>query len=258
MINIDIKKNLFGRDGDILMDINLHIKEGEFLALTGESGSGKTTLLRILAGLDSSNGIIKVENDIWLDDNINLPPQKRDIGFMFQDYALFDNMTILENLLFASDDIHLANKLLKMTELEGLKNRYPNILSGGQKQRVSLCRAMMKKPKILLLDEPLSALDIKMRVKLQNEILSLHKEFNITTIIVSHDEKEIENLASRVVVIEQGKILKDKKIIQKNRFIKGKIIDIKSNNQITIELNDNKFKINDKIGIIINDNFITN
>ena len=209
MININIQKPLFGSNGQMNLDIDLQIQKGDFIALSGLSGSGKTTLLRIIAGLETANGTIKIEDDIWLDDKYSLPPQKRDIGFVFQDYALFPNYTVLENLLYVNKDINLANHLLNLTELNELKNRYPQTLSGGQKQRVSLCRAMMNRPKILLMDEPLSALDTNMRTKLQNEILTLHKEFETTTIMVSHDPSEIYRLANRVVVLNEGKIIND-------------------------------------------------
>ena len=209
MININIQKPLFGSNGQMNLDIDLQIQKGDFIALSGLSGSGKTTLLRIIAGLETASGTIKIEDDIWLDDKYSLPPQKRDIGFVFQDYALFPNYTVLENLLYVNKDINLANHLLNLTELNELKDRYPQTLSGGQKQRVSLCRAMMNRPKILLMDEPLSALDTNMRTKLQNEILTLHKEFETTTIMVSHDPSEIYRLANRVVVLNEGKIIND-------------------------------------------------
>ena len=209
MININIQKPLFGSNGQMNLDIDLQIQKGDFIALSGLSGSGKTTLLRIIAGLETASGTIKIEDDIWLDDKYSLPPQKRDIGFVFQDYALFPNYTVLENLLYVNKDINLANHLLNLTELNELKDRYTQTLSGGQKQRVSLCRAMMNRPKILLMDEPLSALDTNMRTKLQNEILALHKEFETTTIMVSHDPSEIYRLANRVVVLNEGKIIND-------------------------------------------------
>ncbi len=207
MIKIDIIKKLYGAVGEMSLDINLNIKKGEFIAISGKSGSGKTTLLRVLAGLEDANGDIEIDNRVWLSKKKILPTQKREIGFLFQDYALFPNMSVEDNLLFVKKDKELAKYLLEVTELTELKNRLPNSLSGGQKQRVSLCRALMSRPKLLLLDEPLSALDPTMRKKLQNEILLLHKEFNITTIIVSHDPSEIYHLADRVVVLELGKII---------------------------------------------------
>ena len=209
MIKIDISKELHGSSGEMDLNINLDIEEGDFVALSGKSGSGKTTLLRILAGLEETQGSIKVGNDLWLDGKRSLAPQKRKIGYVFQEYALFPNMSVEENLLFVNKDRVLAKHLLEMTELGELKNRLPNTLSGGQQQRVSLCRAMMNRPKLLLMDEPLSALDPDMRTKLQNEILTLHKEFGTTTIMVSHDPSEIYRLASRVLVLDQGKIIND-------------------------------------------------
>lgn len=234
MIKININKQLHGSNGSMTLDVNFNIKKGDFIALTGLSGSGKTTLLRILAGLEESKGNISVDNQVWLDDKSYLNIQKRDIGFVFQDYALFDNMSVEQNLLYVEKDKKLANKLLELTELTQLAKRMPSTLSGGQKQRVSLCRAMMNKPKLLLMDEPLSALDPSMRLKLQNEILRLHKEFNTTTIMVSHEPSEMYRLANRVLVIQQGKIIQDghpKDILLKTsgsqKFsFEGEILDI--------------------------------
>ena len=205
MVEIVVKKPLQGSQGDMLLDVNLHIAQGSFTVIMGESGSGKTTLLRILAGLEKAEGDITVEGKSW---NV-LSPQKREIGFVFQDYALFENMTVEENLLFVDDDKALAEKLLALTEITGLATRNVQSLSGGQKQRVSLCRAMMKKPKLLLMDEPFSAVDEKMRIILQDEIAKLHKAFGTTTLMVSHDADASYALADRIVVLEQGKIIKD-------------------------------------------------
>ena len=209
MIQIDIHKRLHGSHGDMNLDVKLEIQKGEFVALMGESGSGKTTLLRVLAGLEKAEGDINVEDVHWLEKQKNLPPQQREIGFVFQDYALFENMTVEENLLFVVDDKILANQLLSMTELTGLSSRNVRSLSGGQKQRVSLCRAMMNKPKLLLMDEPLSALDPTMRTKLQDEILKLHKTFGTTTIMVSHDTDVSYHLADRILVLNHGKVVAD-------------------------------------------------
>ncbi|MEN4053524.1 MULTISPECIES: ATP-binding cassette domain-containing protein [Sulfurimonas] len=211
MIKLNITKELHGANGAMQLALNTSIEEGEFVALSGKSGSGKTTLLRILAGLEDAQGEISVADKVWLHTDKSLPPQEREIGFVFQEYALFGNMTIEQNLLYVAKDTKLANHLLEITELKEMKKRYPHALSGGQKQRVSICRALMKRPKILLLDEPLSALDSAMRIKLQNELLTLHKEFQTTTIMVSHDPSEIYRLASRVLVLDNGKIINDGK-----------------------------------------------
>ena len=244
MIEIDINKKLHGAEAEMELNLQLKIEEGEFIALSGKSGSGKTTLLRVLAGLDDAEGSIKVGGVSWQDKKHSLAPQKREIGFVFQDYALFENMTILENLLFVKKDKILAQKLLEITELTQLKNRYPNMLSGGQKQRVSLCRAMMQRPKLLLLDEPLSALDADMRIKLQKEILTLHKEFQTTTIMVSHDPSEIYRLASRVVVLNLGKVINDgipKDILLKTNgsqkfSFEGELLEIKKVDVIQVAI----------------------
>ncbi|WNL12484.1 ABC transporter ATP-binding protein [Aliarcobacter cryaerophilus] len=234
MISLNIKKELHGSNGVMNLDINLSLQNGEFVTLSGVSGSGKTTLLRVLAGLEEAFGEIIVDDEIWLNQKIKKPIQKRDIGFVFQDYALFENLSVIDNLLYVKKDKDLAKQLLSLTDLYELKNRYPNSLSGGQKQRVSLCRALMKIPKILLMDEPLSALDSHMRLKLQDEILTLHKEFKTTTIMVSHDPSEMYKLASRVLVLKDGKIIDDglpKDILLKTQgsqkfSFEGELLDI--------------------------------
>jgi molybdate transport system ATP-binding protein len=209
MIHLDVNKKLHGSDGTFELSLNLNIERYSFVALSGKSGSGKSTLLRVLAGLEKSDSEITVDGKIWQNATHTLSTQKREIGFISQEYNLFENMNIEENLLFVENDKELAEYLLQVTELYSLKNRAPSTLSGGQKQRVALCRAFMKRPKLLLMDEPLSALDPKMRAKLQDEILRLHKEFKTTTIMVSHDPSEIYHLATRVVVLEQGIIVDD-------------------------------------------------
>ena len=234
MIYIDVKKKLHSQAGEICLDVKLNIQKNEFLALTGPSGSGKTTFLRILAGLEEGKGEIIVDQEKWLDKQGFLPPQKRKIGFVFQNLALFPNMSVIENLLYVSNDKALAEKLLRMVELDNLKDRYPNTLSGGQKQRVAIARALMRKPKILLLDEPFSALDVEIREKLQDLVKEFHNEFKLTTIMVSHMPYEIYKLANRVVVLENGKIVQfdtPSKVLLKTsgsaKFaFEGKILDI--------------------------------
>jgi len=205
MLKLDIKKQLYGANGHFELAVNLHIQKGEFVALMGQSGSGKTTLLRVLAGLETMEGEIVVEGKSWKD----VSAQQREIGFVFQDYALFENMTVEENLLFVHPDKKLAKELLEMTELTGLSSCNVAGLSGGQKQRVGLCRALMNKPKLLLMDEPFSSLDIRMRSKLQASIKQLHQRFGTTTVMVSHDISEVFALADRICILEEGKIAQD-------------------------------------------------
>lgn len=209
MIELNIGKALQGSVGKMRLDVQLSVAEHGFVALAGQSGSGKTTLLRILAGLETAEGEITVGGETWLKGGKSLPPQKRGIGFVFQDYALFPNMSVEQNLLYVVKEREHADRLLKLTGLFELRRRLPGTLSGGQKQRVALCRALMNRPKLLLLDEPLSALDPAMRAKLQHDILALHKAFGTTTVMVSHDPSEIYRLAERVVVLEHGRIVHD-------------------------------------------------
>ena len=215
MIKINIRKTLKTADGKIVLHVNKEIREGDFLTLFGKSGSGKTTLLRILAGLENpDSGEIKVGDEVWFDSSkkINLPPQKRGVGFVFQDYALFPNMSVKKNLLFAlknQNESARVDEILEIMELENLSLMMSDQLSGGQKQRVAVARALVSSPKLLLLDEPLSALDHAMRVKLQDELLAVHKKFDVTSILVSHDVSEVFKLSNRIFKISLGDITDD-------------------------------------------------
>ena len=211
MIDIDIEKTMFTVNGKVNLTIKTAINTGELVVLFGASGAGKTTLLRMISGLTKPDkGFIKVGKSIWFDSttNINLTPQERNIGFMFQDFALFPNMTVFENISFAQKEKNLndIHELIDKFGLTEFARRKPVKLSGGQKQRVALARALASKPQILLLDEPLSALDSKIRTALQDEILKAHNYNNSTTILVSHDLAEVFRLANKVIWIENGQI----------------------------------------------------
>ena len=213
MIELNLHKNLQSTFGEMLLDIQITIPKEKLIALYGKSGAGKTTILKIISGLiQPDKGKITVSDEIWIDTSkkINLSPQKRSIGFVFQEYALFPNMSVKENLLFAltkNQDKKIIDELIDIVDLGDLQNRNPNTLSGGQKQRIALARALVQKPKILLLDEPLSAIDYEMRIKLQQYILRVHREFKLTTILISHDISEIIKMSDYLYELDQGKII---------------------------------------------------
>lgn len=208
---LKIKKKLSFASGKGFLDVDTRIEEGTFVAISGTSGSGKTTLLRLISGLEKGIGKIEIKNSTWLDSSnkINLPPQKRSVGYVFQNYALFPNMTVQQNLLYALEKTQaktIVDELIETMELSALAQKYPYHLSGGQQQRVALARALVRKPYVLLLDEPLSALGEEMRNRLQSYILKVHKEHQLTTILVSHSVDEILKMADQVIVLEEGKI----------------------------------------------------
>ncbi len=209
-IDLSLQKKLFTAHGEMNLNIKCAIEKGEVVTLFGKSGAGKTTLLKLIAGLlEPESSHLTVDGVIWYDSKkkINLKPQQRSTGFVFQNYALFPNMTVKENLLFADNNTAKINTLLEITGLIGLKDRKPQNLSGGQQQRVALARALVKNPMILLLDEPLAALDMEMRQELQDEIIRVNKELNLTIILISHDLAEIFKLSNRVLVIDEGQII---------------------------------------------------
>ena len=209
LITIDVEKLMMTANGKMNLTIQTVIKTGELVALFGSSGAGKTTLLRILAGLiKPDRGLIKIGSSVLFDSErqINVSPQERNISLMFQDYALFPDMTVEQNIRFAQHERNskAVDELLSVFGLMEFRKRKPGGLSGGQKQRVALARALARKPQLLLLDEPLSALDSEMRTMLQNEIAQAHQLSGATTLLVSHDLNEVFRLASHVVCIGEG------------------------------------------------------
>lgn len=214
MIDFSVHKILTSPSGDMQLKAEFHVKKNSLVTLYGKSGAGKTSILKMFAGLlNPKSGKIKVNDEVWFDSkkDINISPQKRKLGFVFQDYALFPNMTVKENLEFAlikNQNRKIIDELIDIIELGNLQNRKPKTLSGGQQQRVALARSLVQKPEILLLDEPLSALDNEMRIKLQDYILKVHKEYNLTTFLVSHDISEILKMSDNIIVMESGQITK--------------------------------------------------
>ncbi|MDR3495191.1 MAG: ABC transporter ATP-binding protein [Ancalomicrobiaceae bacterium] len=193
----------------VVKSFDLAVDKGEFVSFLGPSGCGKTTVLRMIAGFEAaSSGTIEVDGQ----EISNLPPAKRKIGMVFQAYALFPNMTVAQNVGFGlklagypADQMKArVGEMLEMIKLPHLGDRYPYQLSGGQQQRVALARALAVRPKILLLDEPLSALDAKIRVSLREEIRSLQRQMGITTIFVTHDQEEALSISDRIVVMYEG------------------------------------------------------
>lgn len=195
----------------VLDDMNLYIRENEFLTLLGPSGCGKTTTLRILGGFESpdTGRVIFEGNDIT-----KLPPNKRQLNTVFQKYALFTHMTIAENIAFGlkiknKPASYIKDKIkyaLKLVNLDGFENRMPDSLSGGQQQRIAIARAIVNEPKLLLLDEPLGALDLKLRQDMQYELIRLKNELGITFIYVTHDQEEALTMSDTIVVMNQGYI----------------------------------------------------
>ncbi len=192
-------------------NFNLDVERGEFVSFLGPSGCGKTTTLRMIAGFEiPTSGVIRINGA----DMTNLPPNKRNVGMVFQSYALFPNMTVADNIAFGMTVTHKpkeqiakrVDEMLRLIHLPQLGNRYPYQLSGGQQQRVALARALAIQPQVLLLDEPLSALDAKIRVSLRQEIRSIQRTLGITTIYVTHDQEEAMSLSDRIVVMSEGRM----------------------------------------------------
>jgi molybdate transport system ATP-binding protein len=211
MINFSLQKTLHTAEGEMQLNVQAHIESGKFVSLYGASGAGKTSILRMLAGfMKPDNGFITVNNAVWYNaaEKRHLDPQHRRIGFVFQDYALFPNMNVRENISFAlgkNESVSIVDELLEVTGLTNLAARKVQALSGGQQQRVALARAIAKKPSILLLDEPLSAIDNVMRMQLQDTLRAIHKRYGLTTILVSHNANEIIKLSDIVIHLEQGR-----------------------------------------------------
>jgi multiple sugar transport system ATP-binding protein len=202
---------LFGADPAV-DDLNLHVADGEFLVLVGPSGCGKTTSLRMLAGFERPT-----YGRIWIDDRVvnKIPPKARDIAMVFQSYALFPHMTVRQNLAFGTKvrrepRAEARQRVAQIADQLGLTpflDRKPAVLSGGQRQRVALGRALIRRPKVFLMDEPLSNLDASLRVQMRSELGRLHERFKVTTIYVTHDQTEAMTMGDRIAVMSEGRLL---------------------------------------------------
>jgi molybdate transport system ATP-binding protein len=189
------------------LELEYDLPEGGFLGVRGPSGSGKTTLIRCLAGLDRPDaGRLQIARDTWYDSaaKVFMRPQRRRVGYVAQDYALFPNMTVLGNILYANPDRDKAERLLELTHLDAQAHQFPRELSGGQRQRTALARALARGPELLLLDEPLSALDEELREELGDEILRIQRATGITAVMVSHSKAEVSRLCSEVLELRGG------------------------------------------------------
>ncbi|HEY4327089.1 MAG TPA: ATP-binding cassette domain-containing protein [Mucilaginibacter sp.] len=199
MISVAIEKKLKAYKGQLVLKVSRTFATGSITQVYGPSGAGKTTFLKIIAGfIQPEKGNIIVDGISWLDteSKISIPPQKRIVGFVFQDYALFPNMTVREHLEYATSDAAWIEKLLTIGKLETFTNHKPEYLSGGQQQRLAILRALAIKPKLLLMDEPFSALDPEMKLALIRELKVIFNEMGTTVLIVTHNPQELDGLAN--------------------------------------------------------------
>lgn len=243
-------------DHEILHDINLYVREGEFLTLLGPSGCGKTTLLRLISGFEEPTA-----GQIFIDrkDVVGLPPHQRHVHTVFQSYALFPHMSVFENIAFglrcqkvsANEINSRVIDVLKMVKLEKFAQRKPSQLSGGQQQRVAIARAAVNRPRVLLLDEPLAALDYRLRKTMQIELKQLQRTLGITFIFVTHDQEEALSMSDRVVVMHEGVVeqigtprqvyeepqnLNVAQFIGEANILEGEIISVLDNNQVSLNV----------------------
>ena len=252
MSSVVLKNLVKSYDGkkNIIDNINLEIKDKEFIVLVGSSGCGKSTILRLISGLEQITS-----GEILIDDKVvnNKHPKDRDIAFVFQSYALYPHMSVYDNIAFGLKMRKFSKEYIdekvkevaKSLNLEELLNRKPRQLSGGQRQRVALGRAIVRNPKVFLMDEPLSNLDANLRVQMRSEIKKLHQTLQTTFIYVTHDQTEALTMGDRIVILDKGKIQQadTPEVIYnnpKNMFVAGFIGQM---NFINVNVNNNKFKI---------------
>ena len=279
--NVIVKlENVYKKFGDktIVKNVSLDVYEGEFLTLLGPSGCGKTTILRLISGLE-----IVSDGKVYLDgvDVTNVPATKRQVNTIFQNFALFPHMTVKENISFGlkmkkvdKDEIEKeVKKIIKLVKLDGFENRYPSELSGGQQQRVAIARGVVMKPKVLLLDESLGSLDLKLKKQMQIELKKIQKKLGITFIYVTHNQEEALTMSDRIVILNKSMIeqvdspvdiYKNPKSIfvadfigESNIFkgyisgVKGNIASVDIGDGVIIEVNNSDYNVGDKVVLII-------
>jgi molybdate transport system ATP-binding protein len=212
LLEVDIHKRFGAQKDSFDLKINFEVSPGQIIAVYGDSGEGKTTLLRAISGLEKPDtGRVSFDNQLWFDSSTkySMSPQQRKLGFVFQENTLFPHLTVRQNVAFAVNDkkdLGRVDEMIQRVEIKDLEDRYPSELSGGQRQKVALARSLVQRPKLLLLDEPLSALDHTARTQLQDLILEIHKELQLTILLVSHDVPEIIKMADSVIRIHKGSI----------------------------------------------------
>ena len=256
---IEIKNiNVSYGSNHVLKDVSLNIENKDFYTFLGPSGCGKTTLLRLIAGFEKSSS-----GELFIDGKevSNLNPWERDVGMVFQNYALWPHMTVYKNISFGLEEKKLDKKeiksrvdeILELVDLKDLSGRYPFQLSGGQQQRVALARTLVVKPKVLLLDEPLSNLDAKLRVQMRKELQDLHKKIGITSIFVTHDQEEANSMSTNLAILNEGVVQQVGKPVDlynnpENIFVAN---FLGTTNVINGTIKDNNFKSSE--GLVIKD-----
>ncbi len=277
---IDVEKS-FGKNR-VVKKMNVEIKQGEFLTLLGPSGCGKTTTLRMIAGFEeASSGTIMVQG-VSIEDK---EPFERDVNTVFQNYALFPHMNVFDNIAYAlkikkksKDEIaRRVNEMLELVQLKGYEKRKPDELSGGQKQRVAIARALINNPKVLLLDEPLGALDLKLRKQMQVELKRLQKKLEITFVYVTHDQEEALTMSDRIAIMNEGvieQLASPREIYERpqtkfvagfigeSNIFDGKVIGVQDEILVvettagTIKVNGDGFEIGERIHVSIRPEYI--